>query len=138
MRRSLLLTLVLVLVGCGGGPDAGQPLTAQDVVAAFEVAGLEAEDVREMAAEDYGLVPMAEEGLYFLLPSVCEDCGGRAMLFESEEQAERVMTYYEAVAESSPAFSSWAYRRGPLVVQLNGELSEEQAKRYEEVLNSLP
>lgn len=137
MGRVLALLVALALVGCGGGPSA--QVSPEQVVDAFRAADLEVGEVKEMAVpDDWGLLPMGEEGLHFLLPSLCEDCGGRAMLFEDEEQANRVKAYYDGLDDASAMLFTWAFQRGRLVVQLNGDLPEERARQYEEVLDNLP
>ncbi|MCB9172289.1 MAG: hypothetical protein H6637_05135 [Ardenticatenales bacterium] len=90
-----------------------------------------------MTVEDYGVAPMAEEGVRFLIPSLGEDAGGRVMRYESEAAAEEAATFYKELGTQSAVLFSWAFQNGPLVVQINGELPEEQARQYEEALGSL-
>lgn len=52
--------------------------SADQIVSAFKQAGLEAENTRSMTKDDYGLAPMmANQGIRFIIPSLCADCGGK-------------------------------------------------------------
>ncbi len=125
---------VLLLTACGGG---GNDFTGDDVVAAFQAAGLEAEDARPMTKDDYGLGPFVGTGTRFYLPSLCEDCGGRIIITENDADTEAVRTYYDSLGQSSAAFFSWVTVRDNIVLQMNGDLPEEQFRQYEVALNGM-
>lgn len=135
--RVILFACLLLLAACSSAAPS-TAITPQDVLAAFAAAGLEAESPTVFASvEDWGPLPMGEAGLRFLIPSLCDDCGGRIFLFKDSDQADRAMEYYESLGEESALLFTWAFRQGNLVVQINGDLPEEEARRYEEVLNGL-
>lgn len=114
-------------------------VTTDDLVAAFKVAGLEAENAREMSAKDYGAAPMvASQAMIFGIPSVCSDCNGRVFTFEREADRNTLKAYYETLGKSSALLFSWVFVEGNSLVQLNGDMEEATARKYEAVLkNSL-
>jgi len=64
---------------------AAQAWTPEQVIMAFKAAGLEAENPTKLVKEDYGMAPLVGQGLHFLIPSLCSDCGGRVFVVESED-----------------------------------------------------
>ncbi|MBM4467291.1 MAG: hypothetical protein FJ014_17345 [Chloroflexi bacterium] len=91
-----------------------------------------------MTKDDYGLAPMrAVEAVRFLIPSLCEDCGGRLFSCETQEDVDAMREYYESLSEVSAMFFSWVFVRDNIVVQINGDLPEEQARQYEAALNTI-
>ncbi len=129
-----LVLLLVFLAACGGG---GKKFTGDDVVAAFQSAGLEAEDARPMTKDDYGLGPFVGTGTRFYIPSLCEGCGGRIIITDNNRDTEAVRTYYESLGQSSAAFFSWIAVRGNIVLQINGDLPEEEFRQYEAALNGM-
>lgn len=116
--------------------SAGTKLKPQSIIDAFLEAGLEAEAVYEMKPDDYGLAPLADEGLRFLIPSICEYCGGRIMYYEDITYLNKAKNYYESLGKEMAALFSWVFVRDHILVQINGELPEEQARKYEQALIS--
>jgi len=140
LRIVLLLALVdLVIVGLIAGCGASfEQWSVQDAVDAFEAAGLECEDRRAMTKDDYGVAPMvATEGTRFLIPSLCEDCGGRIMSFASQGDLDATKAYYDELGKTSAAFFSWTFASDNILVQINGDLPEPQARAYEQALRGL-
>jgi hypothetical protein len=132
----ILLVSVFALISCGSEPTT--TVTSQDVADAFVSAGLEAEETRPLTKDDLGMAPMTmTEGTRFLIPSLCEDCGGRIMTFANTTDRDAVKTYYDELGRSSALFFSWVFVKDNILVQINGDLPEEQARQYESVLNSL-
>lgn len=131
----LMLLGVAATLACG---STGSTLDSTKVVQAFKSAGLEAENPRAMTKDDYGLAPMAaKEGTRFFIPSLGENSGGRIMSFASQEDLERTRKYYDDLGKSSAAFFSWVFVKDNILVQINGSLPEEKAKRYEKALMAL-
>jgi hypothetical protein len=107
----------------------------QQVVDVFLAAGLEATDVRPMVADDYGIAPLlAIEGTRFFIPSLCGDCGGRIMSFASQTDRDALQKYYKKLAESSALFFTWVFVKDNILVQINGDLPEADARLYEAAL----
>jgi hypothetical protein len=110
----------------------------QQVLDAFLAAGLEATDSRPMISDDYGLVPMlALDGIRFFIPSICSDCGGRIMSFADAEKLQIVRDYYGQMGRFSAVLFSWVFVKENILVQLNGELPDADARQYEAALSSL-
>jgi hypothetical protein len=110
----------------------------QQVLDTFLAAGLEATDSRPMISDDYGLVPMlALDGIRFFIPSICSDCGGRIMSFADAEKLQIVRDYYGQMGRFSAVLFSWVFVKDNILVQLNGELPEADARKYEAALSSL-
>ncbi len=129
-----LCLFAFLLTACGGG---GKEFTGDDVIAAFKSAGLEAEDPRAMTQDDYGLGPFVGAGTRFFLPSLCDDCGGRIIITDNNEDTEAVRDYYVTLGETSAAFFSWVTVRDNIVLQMNGDLPEDQFRQYEAALNAM-
>jgi len=105
-----------------------------DVVNAFWDTGLECEDPQPLAVDD-GTAPfIADEATRFMLPSVCDGCSGRIYSFSDETQLNRARDYYIGLGEQDPQYFSWIYVRENILVQLNGRMPEEQARRYRQAL----
>lgn len=112
--------------------------SSQEVANAFKAAGLESENLRPMTRDDYGSAPFVGEGTRFFIPSLGEGSGGRVIAVDSLVNREALRTYYESLGQQSALFFSWVFVRDNIVVQINGDLSEDDARQYEAVLNSLP
>ena len=91
-----------------------------------------------MTMDDYGLAPMtAVEGTRFFIPSLCEGCGGRAFSFTSLDDLEMMRAYYDEWGRVSAAFFSWVLVKDNILIQINGDLSEERARQYEAALDTM-
>lgn len=108
--------------------------TAQDVISAFKAAGLEAENPTPMGPRNYGFAPYVCKGVRFLIPSLGEDSGGRILACPNAADRDAIAGYYERLAKKSAAFFSWVFVKGNVVVQINGDLEEEKARKYERVI----
>lgn len=111
--------------------------TTDQVLAAFKAAGLEAEQTRPMTKDDYGIAPYVGSGVRFFVPSVCADCGGRLFSIENAEELARVKLFYDEMGKQSAMLFSWTFARDNILVQINGDLPEAQAKQYEAALLNL-
>jgi len=120
-----LLLLLSVLSACS------PQVTADDVIKSFKDAGLEAEGTYKMGKDDYGFAPYVCEGTRFLVPSLGEDSGGRLFICENKADRDLLAGYYNELGRSSAAFFSWVFVKGNILVQINGDLPEETARKYE-------
>jgi len=123
--------IALLLAACA----TNNPISPSHVVIAFEKAGLEVSAPRTMTKDDYGMAPLADEGIRFFIPSLCEKCGGRIMLFKDPDMKKLAIEYYEGLGKRNAAFFSWVFSRENIVLQINGDLPEAEALRYEKALN---
>ena len=108
--------------------QVGQVLTDQ---------GLEFVSPTPMTKDDYGMAPMLGNGLRFLVPSICSDCGGRLIVFDNQADLEKVRVYYEDLGKQSALFFSWVFTRDNVLIQINGDLPEEQAMKYKAALEGM-
>lgn len=91
-----------------------------------------------MTKDDDGMALMvAVEGTSFLIPSLGEDRGGRIRSFDSPEDLEKTKAYSVKLGKESAAFFSWVFVKDNILVQIDGNLPEEHAKKYEAALNAL-
>jgi hypothetical protein len=107
--------------------------TAEEVIQAFRDEGLEVWEVQPISrSEDRSLIPKTyEEQVSFTIPSSGERVKGRVFTFPSRETLDPVREYYE---EFGSMFSSYVYVEGNVLVQIAGEVPEDQTERYGEVL----
>jgi hypothetical protein len=118
--------------------------TSEDVVEAFREEGLEVGatyPLEESPPPFLGPGPIPKtytEATRFEIPSLGRGewgggKGGRIFVFNSEKDLEVVSDYYGAFSRFG---WSHLYRNGLVLVQINGELPKEKAKRYGEALKS--
>jgi len=110
--------------------------SGEAIVDAFKAAGLEAENPTPMTKDDYGLGPYVCKGVHFFVPSIDDTAGGRAFVCDNKEDADAIAGYYEAAGKASAMLFSWVFRNevANTVVQINGNLPEGTARKYEAVL----
>lgn len=112
--------------------------TTEQALAAFTAAGLEVVDPRPMTKDDYGMAPMtALNGVIFTVPSICSDCHARLFSCNSQSDLDALKSYYDEMGKASALFFSWTFAKDNLLLQINGDATEELARKYESVLNSL-
>lgn len=136
MKIVVLLIVLLVVAGCGGAGQAS--LTPDQIIQAFQDAGLEAAFPTEMTAEDYGLAPYVGQGVRFIIPSLCDDCGGRVFV-GTKAEIDQLAAFYEEVGKASALLFSWTFRTqdGRGLVQINGDLPEADALRYKAAMEGI-
>ncbi len=80
--RLALLAAVSILASYGGSRAPALPaLSSGDVVAAFQAAGLPAEDPKPIPPNEFGIAPvLTDDATRFLIPSLGQDSGGRAFV----------------------------------------------------------
>lgn len=128
--------------GAGGGaaPVAGGNFYtwgAVDIVDAFQYAGLECQDPQPIPAEGSSAPFYFAEATRFLIPSLCETCGGRIYSFDNPADLAQAQAYYVSLGDTDPSFSSWVFVKDNILVQINGELPPDWANQYEAVLTEL-
>ena len=84
-----------------------------------------------MTKDDYGqLLPELCPGTIFDIPSQ-GDKHGRVFVCEDKDKREAVSNYYITLRKANAMFWSWVYVKGRFVVQINGQIDEGMAKKYE-------
>lgn len=115
-----------------------EDLTAQEVVEALKAAGLEVGGTPEMGREDFGMAPyVGEKAVRLLIPSLGEDAGGRVFEIADDGDRELLSNYYKELGRQSAMFYSHIFEHKNILVQISGDLSDEKAKQYEDVLKGL-
>ena len=112
-------------------------MTARDVISAFHTAGLEADRVRPMNANDYGMAPMVCEGTRFFTPSLGSGFGGRIFVCGGDRDRAALHRYYTSLGEATAALHSWVFEQDNILVQINGSMEEEDARAYEKALRGM-
>lgn len=133
----VFIALTFILAACSGGsPD----VSSADVVSKLQEAGLEADGATDMTKDDYGAAPMlAKEGKRILVPSLGDDKGGRIFIFSSTDDLEKTKAFYDELGKSSAMLFSWTAANNDknVLIQMNGDMTEEQFKKYEEAINNM-
>jgi hypothetical protein len=79
----------------------------------------------------------AREGTRFFIPSLGPDNGGRIMSFDNQEDLQDTKEFYDKMGREMAALFSWTFEHKNILVQINGDLPEDKARRYEAALKSL-
>jgi hypothetical protein len=148
MVTQMATQMVTVIVTATPVPPTATPLATptsvyvkwkvSQVIDVLKKAGLEVEKTSIMTKDDYGLAPMsATEGIRFLVPSLCSDCGGRLFSFATTDDLKLTQDYYLKLGKSSAAFFSWVFVKDNILIQINGTLPEATARKYEAALNNM-
>ncbi len=127
---SYVFIILITLISC----SSNKQLTANNIVDSFISADLEVVQPEPMKKDDYGLAPYVCEGTHFFIPSLCEDCGGRIFICDTDEDLELLKNYYEELGRVSAVFFSWVLTKDNVLIQINGALDEDVAKKYEEAI----
>lgn len=121
---------------------SAKTFTAQQAVDAFKAARLDVGNPRPMVKDDYGAAPMmASDAIIFELTSLGPDSQGmrhgRVMAFANAADLNTTKTYYVTLGKGSALLFSWVYDSANLLVQINGDLPEAQAVKYQAALAAL-
>lgn len=118
-----------------------QQWTAQQVIDVFIAHGLE---VGEYYAteDDYWAAPynppsVPFETTRFIIPSLCETCGGRILLFSDPNDLMLTKNYYLEIGRANAFLFSWVIYKDNVLVQLNGFVEKGTMTKYEAALHSL-
>jgi hypothetical protein len=122
------LALVLLLPPVAGTEQPGQVVqTAQEWADMFRAAGLEIENQQDLADVGGELLPGVLSGVQFDMPSYCDACGGKIIVFQSQE-------YVVPMADWLKGLWQYVYSKGTVLVQIDQEVPENVARQYETVL----
>lgn len=136
IQTSAVQTAIAAIPTATALPPSPSPIPTssvkpETVISAFKAAGLEAENARPMTKKDYGLAPFVCQGTRFFIPSLGPDNGGRLFICSDHAERDALKDYYVSMGKKSAALFSWALVKGDVIVQINGNLSEEDSKKYE-------
>lgn len=102
--------------------------TADDVIESFKNDGLEVGDISDLESKEFGNI--RKEGKRILIRSLGTDAGGRLFLFDKEENLNEVKSYYDELGKSGPLFYSHTYQSGLFLLQMNGDMTDDNFARY--------
>jgi hypothetical protein len=123
----LALVLFLLPVDAGTGEPRQAPQTAQEWAGTFRATGLEVENQQDLIGVGDQLPPGALTGVQFEMPSYCTTCGGKIIVFQSQE-------YVAPMADWLKGLGQYVYIKGTVLVQIDQEVPENVARQYEAVL----
>ncbi|PFM62573.1 stress protein [Bacillus cereus] len=110
-----------------------EPVTTTSLINEFKKAGLEAENVTDLPQKEFG--NMRKDGKRILTPKLGEDKGGRVFEFSKKEDLEKAKKYYDELSNSNPMLFSHTYAKGNFLVQMNGDMKDEEFNKYKEVMD---
>ena len=126
----LLLTL---MTACGNG--GGSSATTADVVQQFKDDGLEVGETSDLPNKEFGNI--REEGIRVLIPSLGDDAGGRLFLFDNDDDLATAKAYYDDLGNAGSMFYSHTHQAGNLLLQMNGDMSDEDFKKYADSMDKV-
>lgn len=141
----LLLTIAVLLAGCGIiNPPAPTPqpynkYTAQDVIRAFNAAGLSVINAQRdmLTGRD---APSSHSDRYtFEMEDLPIGSGGQILVFDSAEGQSEWQQWFDTL-RSDPATRSsviYVFSKDNIILQLNTALMPADANRYRDALNGM-
>ncbi|PEO48108.1 stress protein [Bacillus pseudomycoides] len=154
MSRKLLTALacsalLMGLTACGSNDKAStssdskpkqeakkkEPVTATSLINEFKKAGLEAETPTDLPQKEFG--NMRKEGKRILTPKLGDDKGGRVFEFSKKEDLEKAKKYYDDLSNSNQMLFSHTYAKANFLVQMNGDMKDEEFNKYKEVMDKV-
>ncbi|EWH20411.1 membrane lipoprotein lipid attachment site-containing protein [Bacillus haynesii] len=134
MKKLLVILLgVLFLTACSNPAEGDNEVTADKVIQAFKDAGLEAENPTDLKEKEFGNT--REEGKRILVPSLGDDAGGRLFKFKNKDDLKKAKAYYDDLGNSSPLFFSHTYAKDNFLLQMNGDMKDDQFEKYKAVMD---
>lgn len=112
-----------------------EPVTTTLLINEFKKAGIEAENATDLPQKEFG--NMRKEGKRILTPKLGEDKGGRVFEFSKKEDLEKAKKYYDDLSNSAPMLFSHTYAKGNFLLQMNGEMKDEEFNKYKEVMDKV-
>ncbi|PEM58655.1 stress protein [Bacillus toyonensis] len=152
MRRKLLTaltcsTLLMGMAACSSNDKTAteskpkqeakkpEPVTTTSLISEFKKAGLEAENPTELEQKEFG--NMRKDGKRILAPKLGEDKGGRVFEFSKKEDLEKAKKYYDELGNSAPMLFSHTYAKGNFLLQMNGEMKDDEFNKYKVVMDKV-
>ena len=104
-----------------------EPETARQWAQVLRQAGLEIENLQDLVSMGEQLPPGASSGIHFEMPSYCDGCGGKLVVFESAESAAPMADWLQSLGQ-------YAYNRDNVLIQIDAQVPREVALQYWTVL----
>ena len=114
----------------GTGQAAAKPtiLGWENVVNAFNTAGLECVDPQAVAVDEYADIFVPQEVVEVLIPSQCDTCFGRILVFGSSRDPN--LTRAKKYLGESP----WVFGKDKFLVAISNDTPETEALKYRTAL----
>ncbi|PEW83734.1 stress protein [Bacillus cereus] len=112
-----------------------EPITTTSLINEFKKAGLEAENPTDLPQKEFG--NMRKNGKRILVPALGQDNGGRLFEFNKKEDLEKAKKYYDDLSNSAPMLFSHTYAKGNFLLQMNGDMKDEEFTKYKEVMDKV-
>ncbi|MEH7754774.1 stress protein [Bacillus toyonensis] len=152
MKRKLLTalacsTLLMGMAACSSNDKTAneskpkqeakkpEPVTTTSLISEFKKAGLEAENPTDLEQKEFG--NMRKDGKRILAPKLGEDKGGRVFEFSKNEDLEKAKKYYDELGNSAPMLFSHTYAKGNFLLQMNGDMKDDEFNKYKEVMDKV-
>jgi hypothetical protein len=152
MKRKLLTALacsalLMGLAACGSNEKTAteskskqevkktEPITTTSLINEFKKAGVEAENATDLPQKEFG--NMRKDGKRILTPALGEDKGGRVFEFSKKDDLEKAKKYYDDLSNSNPMLFSHTYAKGNFLLQMNGDMKDEEFNKYKEVMDKV-
>ncbi|WP_375567266.1 stress protein [Bacillus pumilus] len=129
----LFFTCLLLLTACSSAASTKKQLTTDNLIEAFQSAGLEAEKPTDLEQKEFGNI--REEGKRILIPSLGENAGGRIFKFGNETDLNQAKSYYDELGNAGSMFFSHTYSKGNFLLQMNGEMKDSEFEKYKKVMD---
>ncbi|WP_429691698.1 stress protein [Bacillus mycoides] len=153
MKKTLIVGVLclslasLTACGSGGEKSSAEPkqeakkekketkATVDSIITEFKNAGLEAESPTDLPQKEFG--NMRKEGKRIVITALGEDKGGRLFEITKKEDLEKAKKYYDELGNSAPMLFSHTYTKGNFLLQMNGDMKDEEFNKYKAVMDKL-
>ncbi|MGG1339923.1 stress protein [Bacillus toyonensis] len=112
-----------------------EPGTTISLISRFKKAGIEAENATDLPQKEFG--NMRKDGKRIFTPKLGEDKGDRVFEFSKKEDLEKTKKYYDELGNSSPMLFSHTYAKGNFLLQINGDMKDQEFNKYKEVMDKV-
>jgi hypothetical protein len=133
LLRLFLVVLVFVLAACGGAPAAA--VTPEQLTAALTTAGA-TNIVPGQTNPDSPMPKSFTNHQEFIIPAL-GDKGGQAFICDTKQNCDAIYAYFDALKALAGPYL-YRSQSGTVIAQLNSGLTPDQAKPFQEAIETLP
>nr|WP_255289880.1 stress protein [Bacillus cereus] len=108
-------------------------VTVDSIMIEFKNVGLQVENQTNLPQKKFG--NLRKEGKRIVVPTLGEDKGGRLFEITKKEDLEKVNKYYDKLGNSAPMFFSHTHAKGNFLLQMNGDMKDEEFAKYKDVMD---